>query len=136
MGYSSIRAPHTCCSCTRCVDLYVVLHNVCLYVVGGVGWEAGCTRTFRSSSLAHTSAHIYTPSSQTWGAFVEESVLAALPSNVRIVWHEATCGGWGLLGWAIETGHLVLEQYAAYVLVTPSMKGPFIPPYYQVWGVL
>lgn len=56
--------------------------------------------------------------------------VALLPPNARVVWHEAACSGWGLLGWAVDNGHVTPEESKHIVMVTPSMKGPFVPSYY------
>lgn len=64
---------------------------------------------------------------------VQARSLPELPAHARYMRHSSDCSGWGAFGWALGPGGVDPNGYEYYVLVDSSARGPFLPPYLQVW---
>lgn len=55
--------------------------------------------------------------------------LPDLPPNARYLTHKNECYDWGTIGWVFSSGQANPEQYAFFLFMNSSVRGPFMPPY-------
>ena len=59
-----------------------------------------------------------------------EYVLPSLPNNAKYIYHDNVCYDWGTLGWfLLHSGHVALDDFALYIFINSSVRGPYIPTY-------
>ena len=63
---------------------------------------------------------------------VDTTALPKLPSHARYLFHENTCFDWGTFGWAIQKSKVVRGDYAYFIFMNTSVRGPILPAYWPV----